>query len=437
VNRVTSKYSLLIVVLTVVLFGSCTLHPPYRRPCVEVPETWRIPVDESLSYCNYGWWEQFGDPQLNGLILEALEQNKDLKVAIARVYQFMGQLQVVNSAFYPQINATGSGSRQEVPVGFSPLPLEIKRTSDDFILQLNASYELDIWGSIRSASESALAQLFAQVEARRTVVLTLVSSVASSYIELKQFYKQLDISRQTHKSRSESYDLALVRYHGGLTSELEPKQAKAEMETAAAQVIQFERLIALQENLISVLIGHPPQSIDSGLSLDELYMAFDVPAGIPSQILGQRPDILQAEWNLISANAEIGVARAQFFPNISLTGFYGNESFELSSLFTGPSRMWLYGVAFLQPIFTGGMLIGQLNVAEAEKWEAYYQYQQVVLTAFKEADDALISHQKSLELLKVTRLRVEALVDALSLATLQYNNGQVDYLNVLDAQTKP
>lgn len=422
------------VIFSVLFLTACTLHPNYERPPVDVPETWRISVNEASSYCNLRWWEQFGDPQLNGLILEAIENNKDLKVAIATVYQFVGQLQVTESGLYPQVNFNGSAFRGASSIDFVPLPVAVKRVSNDFTCLFNASFDLDLWGSIRSASEAALAQVFAQVEARRTVVLTLVSSVAATYIELKQFHEQLHISKDTYKSRAEAYNLALERYHGGLTSELEPKQAKAEMESADAQILRFESLIAQQENLISLLVGHAPHAIDLGVPLDDLHLTVDVPAGIPSQVLEQRPDIMQAEWNLVAANAEIGVARAQFFPNISLTGFYGNESASLKRLFTGPARMWIYGGSLLQPLFNGGALIGQLHVTEAQKYEAYYNYQQAVLNAFREVDDALVVHQKSQELLVVQNRRVEALVDALRLATLQYDNGQVDYLNVLDAR---
>jgi len=413
---------------------SCTLHPPFERPSVEIPETWRISVDESSSYCNFRWWEQFEDPDLTALILEALESNRDLKVAIASVYQYAGQLQVSQAGLYPQIGASFTGSRQESSIDFNPNPVGFPRVFNDFTCLLNASYDLDIWGSIRSANEASLAQLLAQEEARRSVVLTLVASVASAYIELKQFDEQLHISQDTYKSRVESYNLALLRYHGGITSELEPKQAKAEMETAAAQSLQFESAIAQQENLISLLVGHPPRAIRHGVPLDSLHLAEHVPAGIPSQVLEQRPDILQAEWNLTAANANIGVARAQFFPNITLTGSYGNESAALKRLLTSPAGLWFYGASLLQPLFTGGQLVGQLNVAEAQKLEAYYKYQQTVLNAFREVDDALVVHQKSKELLIVQDRRVQALVDALSLATLQYDNGQVDYLNVLDAR---
>ena len=422
------------IILMMSLLISCTLHPRYTRPSVEEKKSWRIPVNESLSYCNFSWWELFGDPYLNGLILEALENNNDVKAAFARVCQYAGQMQIVNSDFFPKIYGSGTAERQKYPIGFNPVALDLKRVSNQFVSLFNASYDLDLFGKIRSASESSFAQLSAQIEARRTVILNLVASVAISYIQLKTYWKQLDISKKTYKSRLESYDIALLRYHGGLTSELEPKQQLAEMELAIAQVIQFEELISEQENLLSVLLGHSPQSIKEGVPLDNLILTLNVPAGLPSEILDQRPDIKQAEWNLISANADIGVAKAQFCPDISLTGFYGNESLQLKTLFTGRNTMWMYGASILQPIFTGGMLIGQLKVAEALKLEAYYLYYQTVLNAFKEVDDALIANQKSQELLVVQKRRVQALSDALNLAKLQYDNGQVDYLNVLDAE---
>lgn len=422
-----------ILFLCLLLLNSCILHPRYSRPCMDIPCTWRIPVDESSSYANYRWWQQLGDPVLDNLIVEALEANQDLKVAIARVYQYIGQLLVARSPLYPQIGGSAAAFRQQSSLNAFPLG-GFNRISSDYLCLFEASYDLDLWGKIRSGSEAAQASLFAQVEARRAVVLNLVASVASAYIQLRLFDLQLKTSIQTYKSRKEAYDIAELRFLGGLTSELDAVQAQAEMETALVQVIQFEQAIIEQENFISLLIGRPSQPILRGLELDEFRLTTDIPAGIPSQILEQRPDILQAEYNLIAANAEIGVAKANFFPDISLTGFYGNQSVQLNNLFTAPSRTWQYGGSLLQPIFTGGLLIGELQIAESQKWQAYHQYQQTVLNAFREVNDALTAHQKTKELLEVEKRRVKAQQDALSLANLQYSNGQVEYLNVLDAQ---
>ena len=414
---------------------SCiVLYPKYERPEVEVPDHWRFTADETDSYPNYRWWEQLDDCVLNSLIYESLEYNYSLKVAIETVYQYAGQLMIARSLLYPQVNGTGLGTREQIspellpPIpGFSPI-------SNDFLAVLTATYELDIWGRIRSGSDAALAQLYAQVDVRRTVVLTLVQNVAAAYVLLRQYDKQLEVSRNTYDSRSESYRLAILRFEGGLTSELDARQAEAEMEVAAARVVQYELAVALQENLLSILIGRPPGDIPRGTLLSDLFLSPMVPAGLPSQLLEQRPDILAAEYNLIAANAQIGVAKAAFFPDISLTGSYGNESTQLNNLFSGNTTTWIYGMTIFQEIFTGGRLTGQLEVTESLKWQAYYQYFQTVLTAFKEVDDALVSYEKSRELFEAQERRSEALEAALHLARLQYSNGQVDYLNVLDSE---
>jgi multidrug efflux system outer membrane protein len=427
---------LLALALITSITGGCVLHPPYTRPEVDAPDHWRFATNESATYANLRWWQEFGDPILDELIIEALENNKDLKVAIARVLEYASLVGVARSGFYPDVEFSGSGYKQKISTKVTALPPGTPDIYDTFMLLLSATYELDIWGKIRSTTEAAYAELLAQVEVRRTVVLTLVTSVGAAYIQLRQFDKQLDISRRTYNSRKESYELAVLRYEGGLTSELEAKQAEAEMEAAALAVIRLESLIAQQENLLSVLVGHNPESIERGLWLDSLHLPANIAAGIPSELLVQRPDLLQAEELLAAENARIGIANANFFPSINLTGDYDAESLLLKDLFTNSARTWLWGASFLQPVFTGGRLISQLEVAQARKWEAYYQYQQSVLNAFKEVDDALIAHRKAKELLTVQNRQVAALKEALDLATLQYENGQTDYLNVLDTQRR-
>lgn len=428
-------FSLAILALLAVVVQGCKLYPKYERPIVDMPATWRIPTDESSTYANLQWWKQFNDPVLDSLIDEALDNNRDIKVAIARVYEFKGQLAIVNSNLYPQIGGVVSGLRQESSLFVQPPVISgFPRTYDVFTSILNASYDVDIWGEIRSASDAAFAELMSSIEVRRTVVLTVVAGVASSYIQMRQFDYQLEISQKTYESRKESYDLAVARYEGGLTSELEVKQSEAEMETAAAQVLQYQIDIAFEENLLSILVGHPPAAIERGLTVEQLVTSIDIPAGIPSEILEQRPDVAAAEDILIAANAQIGVAKAQFLPAISLTGDYGNVSLQLKRLLTNPATTWQYAVNIAQPIFTGGRLTGQLEVVEAQRCEAFYQYQQVVLKALKEVEDALIARKLALELVVIQGRRVRALEESLHLAQLQYDNGQVDYLNVLDAQ---
>lgn len=442
------------------ILSSCVLHAPYRQPCMEMPQEWRTPSDDTSTTINARWWEKMEDPVLDALIVEALENNKDLFAALARIAEFRARLGVVRSQFYPQVNGAAMASRQRTPpalLGFgggaaggasssasqqpvlpdlaSLLPTPSPYTNTYTVI-LEAAYELDLWGRIYSASEAALADLLGEVEARRTLILSIVSSVAEGYIQLRQYDQQLLISKHTMESRKQSYELAVLRFEGGLTSELEVKQAASEVDEAATEVIRLEVLIPLQENLISILVGHSPRDIERGLAIDQWPEPLQVPAGLPSDLLEQRPDILQAEQVLIAANARIGEARAQYFPNISLTGNYGSESLELHNLFTSPARTWQYAANLLQPIFTGGRISSTVDLAKAQKAFAYYNYQQTVLNAFKEVDDALVSHQKSKELVIVQRNSVAVLKDYLRLAQLQYDNGQTDYLSVLDAERK-
>lgn len=436
---------------------SCTLYPRYERPCMEMPEHWRIMSDETSTIINVRWWEQLNDPVLNDLIQEALESNNDLRTAAARIEQFRAQLGIVSSQFYPQIYGQGELSRQRisqtlgqsktnksketVPAGeggaFLPdLDVSLPTYFYDYRTVLTAAYEFDLWGKIRSAAEASYADLWGTINARRSLILSIVSSVAATYILLRQYDLQLHISLQTLHSREESFRLAKLRFEEGLTSALEVAQSASERDEARIQVIQYQNFIPHQENLISVLIGHPPRAICRGKSLAEFQLPPEIPAGLPSGLLEQRPDILQAEDALLAANFRIGEARALYFPNLTLTGFYGYQSGELKELFTDPSRSWQWMLSLLQPIFTGWRITSQVEFAKAKKQEALYQYLQVILNALKEVNDALISHHNAKQTVAAEKERVKDLKEYLHLATLQYENGLVDYLNVLDAERR-
>lgn len=425
-----------LIFLSVLLLGisSCIFRPDYSRPSIIVPESWRLPAEESCCLANIRWWEEFGDPILDAFIIEALENNNNLQVAIASVSQFYGQFRSVYSQLFPQINSSAAAIRQGLPGQITPGLLENMRIINTFIALLTCSYEVDIWGRLFAASDAALAQYLAQVQVRRNVVLTLVSAVANAYITLRQFDEQLQIARATLKSFQASQQLMTDRFLGGAISQLPVEQARSETDAAAIQVKELEISVAQQENLLSVLLGRNPGDVLRGKALQQLKQPPCVPAGLPSTILEQRPDVMQAELNLISAHSSVGVAKANFFPQISLTGFYGNESLDLSKLLKGSATTWQVGATATEPLFNGGFLVAQLQIANAIQREALYAYFSTIQNAFKEVDDALIAHAKSLELLEVQKDQVDAYAKYLYLAELEYNNGQVDYLNVLDAQ---
>lgn len=413
--------------------SSCT---PYDCDCTppEIPAHWRTEANEASTDVNIRWWEQFEDPILDDLILEALQYNQDIKVALANVEDYYARWIIARSPLYPQIFENISGTRQELSIDLNPLPAGTPRIFNQYNFLTNVNWELDLFGKIQSFAAGTLAQLVAQEELHRTVILTVVSNVASSYVSLGVLDKQLEISWRTLRSREEAAHVAVLRLEMGTVSELEVRQAQSEVEAARAQIVRFEELVAVQENLLSVLVGHAPSDVDRGKTLDQWCLPFEVPAGLPSELLYQRPDIVQAEQELKATFAFVDAARAAFFPDISLTGFFGFESLELKNLFTERARAWQYGLNILQPIFTGYRLTAQLEAAEAQSREALHRYFQTILTAFQDVEDALVAHKKALELVEVLSRREFILKEYLRLATLQYNNGQVDYLNVLDAE---
>jgi outer membrane protein, multidrug efflux system len=427
------KHSLLAMSILGFLAG-CNLAPHYSRPDMALPTTWRTQSDEGSTLANQAWWEALGDPILNGLIQDALSYNNDLQVAIWTVCEYYAQYQVARSGLFPEIDLNAGALKERLPINQNFLPPGLGPVIPDYELNMSLSYELDFWGQIRNTAAAAYSEYLAQIENRRTVVLTLVGSVAQAYIYLRQLDLQLEIARKTLKSREESLEIAKYRFEGGLTSEIEVAQAQSVYEDTLASVKNFERQIPQQENLLSILTGKAPTSIPRGKPLNELVLPLQIPAGLPSDLLARRPDILQAENNLKAANANIGVARAAFFPQINLTGLFGWESIELKKMFNKSSKTWLIGGSLLEKIFTGGKLTGQLNVAKAQKQEMVFHYEQTILTALKEVDDALIGLQKTKEIVVVDQAAVDALKEYLTLSWLRYYEGETQYLTVLDAE---
>ena len=425
---------MLIVCTIVIWVGGCMVGPDYKRPSIDTPANWRFEDKEARDLANTAWWEQFNDPVLNGLVATALKENKDLLIATARVEEFFGRYFSTRGGQYPFIGAGGSASREEMTKeGPTPIPAGVDRTYNFYEGFLFGTWEIDFWGRYRRASEAAKAELFSTEEARRTVVLTLVSAMATVYVDIRALDKQLEITQSTAKTRKDTLDLFQLRFDKGIISEVDLSQAEAEYQDAMARIPDIERAIGQRENALSVLLGRNPGTIPRGLTIDELILPA-VPAGVPSDLLERRPDIRRAEQTLVAANARIGVAKSLYFPTISLTGALGTVSTSLSDLFTNPSRTWNLGASANIPIFTAGRIGGEVRASEALEKQALYGYQQAIQNGFREVEDALIDHSKSKQRLDALERQVRALQNYARLARMRYDEGYTSYLEVLDAE---
>ncbi|OAJ53444.1 efflux transporter outer membrane subunit [Paraburkholderia ginsengiterrae] len=421
----------LTVALCACWLAGCAVGPDYHRPAIDTPSSFRYasPDAEVVDASTFQWWSQFNDPVLDGLIQRALDQNKDLGIAAARVDEFYGRLMSTRAALFPQIGANFAGGRSRgVPApGFPPA------VGNQVQLDVMASWEIDLFGRLRRLTEAARADYLGTQAAQQATRISLIASVATSYLLLRDLDQRLEISKSTLASRADAVTLFRVRYGGGVVSQLPVSQAKSEYESAQAQVYSFQQQIAQQENALSLLLGDNPGPIPRGKPLTQLT-APAIPAGLPSSLLERRPDILQAEQALISANASIGAARAQYFPTISLTGLFGAASTALSGLWTGPARIWSFAGAVSQPIFTGGAIAGSVRSAEAIQKEALLSYEQTIQSAFADVEDALVGVARVRDQLQATNRQVDALTQYLSLARDLYEGGYTSYLEVLDAE---
>jgi len=419
--------------LTLAVTG-CMVGPNYHRPSIDAPPAWLLEEKEAKETANTVWWEQFNDPVLNDLIATALRQNYDLRVATARVEEFYGLYGATRADLFPQIGYDGSAARvQATTKGPIPIPAGTNSKYSAYQAEFNASWEIDLWGKIRRATEAARADLMAAEENRSGVILSIVTSVATAYIDLRSLDRQLEISRQTAQSREESVKLFELRFKGGNISEMELSQVQSEYYVALAAIPDLEKRVKQQEYLISILLGKNPGPIVRGKELGAITLPA-VPAGIPSDLLARRPDIRQAEQALIAANARIGVAKGQYFPSISLTGFFGSASTQLSDLFTGPAKAWSYAGTLAGPIFTAGKIAGTVKAAEAVQQEALFGYEQSIQNGFMEFEDALIDQDQTRVQLDAQGKQVEALETYARLARIRYDNGYTSYIEVLDAE---
>jgi multidrug efflux system outer membrane protein len=449
-NLTHSRFLLLVLLLGLAGFTGCTVGPNYRRPAVDVPGTYRgstaeqdstaVPTpsteaqptpESSASLGDEKWWEVFRDPQLQSLIRTALKNNYDVRIAATRVLQAQAQLGITRADQLPSLSGGGNISSQQNPQ-IGPIPAyEITQGQ----LTASAAYNLDFWGKYRRATQAARATLLANEWARKEVTSTLVADLATAYFQLRESDLELEISKRTFASRSDSLHLTTTLEEHGIDSLLDVRQSEQLVYTAATEIPDFERQIALQENAISILLGKKPGDVPRGLKLTEEPHSPEIPAGLPSLLLERRPDIRQAEENLIAANAQIGVARAAYFPQISLTATAGYESPALTNLFTGPAGIWNLAASVTQPIFEGGRLKSNVRLAEAQHEQMLLTYEQTIEGAFRDVSNGLVSYRKNREFRIQQEHLLESAQDAARLSEVRFKAGTTDYLEVLTNET--
>ncbi len=425
-----------VVVLLATVVAGCTIGPDYERPAVESPSAWRIDYPTAVDVANTKWWEQFGDPVLNELVETALRENLDVRIAAARVDQFIGALTATRSQLYPQLGYSADAGRARASrVGQPPLPPGADPYFSLYQGALGASWQIDLFGRVTRLSEAAQAQVYGSEQARHGVVLSVVTAVASSYITLRALDRQLEIAQATAGNFTATARLFDLRFKAGIVAKTEVMQITSQQQQALAAIPAFEQAIAATENLISILLGSNPGPIPRGKTIDQLLAPL-IPADLPSVLLERRPDILQAEQNLVAANANVGAARALYYPTFSITGVLGSVSTAFDEFLTGPAAARLIAADIAGPIFTFGGIEGQVSSAEAANRQALLFYQQTILNAFRETNDALTGSQKKAQQLELQTNRVEALREFARLSRLRFDKGVSGYLEVLVADNE-
>ena len=430
-NKIIALLSVLI------LCSGCAVGPNYKRPAVSVPGTYRglspeeAAKTQSASIGDQKWWDIFQDEQLRSLIRTALQQNYDVRIAASRVLAARAQLGIVRSDQFPNVAAGAAiGDTRTARSAFLPA---FERSTGQ--VDVSAVWELDFWGKYRRATEAARANLLASEWARQEVLATLVANMSRAYFQLRALDRELEISKRTLTSRQESLRLTRILADRGSTSMLDVRQAEQLVFTAAAEIPALEQEIEQQENLISILLGKNPADVARGQKLTEQTQPPEVPPGLTSSLLERRPDIREAEQQLVSANAQIGVARAAYFPQISLSGSGGFQSAALTSLFSGPAGSWNFGASLTQPIFTAGRIRSNVRFAQAQQQTALLFYQQTIQGAFRGVSDALIAYRKSREFRAQEELLFQSAQDSARLSHMRYTGGVTGYLEVLTNET--
>lgn len=428
-NRVVCLLSVAVVAAGL---AGCALGPNYQRPVVNAPADWRTAVATNATLANTTWWQFYRDPVLTNLIQLALTNNHDIRIAAARVDQALGGYRAQRSVLWPGADAAGNWTRSRS--GYTGI------TGNSFEVFGLLSYEVDLFGRNRRLTESARAQWLASEEGRRTVYLSLIGNVAATYFNLRTLDDQLAVARQTLVSRSNSLELVRIRYNEvdgrgqGIVSELDVKQAETQVHAARRSIASLERAVALTENALSFLVGRAPGAVERGRGLADQLELGVIPSGLPSDLLLRRPDLRGAEQQLSAANADIGAARAAYFPTLSLTAGLGSQSLELEDLFSGPNRAWRFTPQLTAPIFHAGRIRAGVQVAEARQLEALAAYEQAIQNAFREVNDGLVSVVKLREQLAADEDAVQAERKRLELSQLRYEGGVASYSDVLDAE---
>ena len=432
-------YRILVATAMAVLVAGCAVGPDYRRPEVELPAAWQGAPAEGVKGVRDRWWTLYADPVLDRLVEEALANNLDLALAAARVDEARALLRIADAQFWPAVDAAAQADRSrssEVTAMRLPLGTPIERTN--YRAQLNVAYELDVWGRLRRGSEAAEAGLLATEAARYTVRIALASEIARAYYALVALDSQVEATRRSLQLRSEGLELQRARYAAGLINDFTLKQLEAEVAAAQAQLPPLQANRTAQELALAVLLGRSPRAImEDAFPVDPdrsgLAVAV-IPEGLPSDLLLRRPDVVEAEQRLVAANARIGAARAQLFPQIGLTGYLGSESSSLSDLFTGPASIWQLAFGLAQPIFQGGRLLGEIDATEARQRQALAGYQKTLQEAFREVRTALSTQSRAREAYEAEGMRVAALTQTLQLALIRYKTGLLSQLEVIDAE---
>lgn len=434
--RVLMKARYCSISIALMLLAGCKVGPNYKRPPVDTPSIYRADQQTAgsnqPSLGNEKWWTVFQDQQLQELIRTALAENYDVRIAAARVLQAQALLGITRADQLPTVSAGASGANIRLP----QTTIGPATNTGSMITNLSLVWELDFWGKFRRATEAARADMLASEWGQRAVITSLISNVASAYFQLRELDLEMEISRQTLATRQESLRLVKVRWQGGVTSQMDVFQAEQLVYFAGANIPDLERRIEQQENLISVLIGKNPGPIARGRPLVDNPIAATVPAGLPSALLERRPDIQAAEFQLVAANARIGVAKAAYFPQITLTGTAGYQSSALTNLFSSSAGFWSVGAQLTQPLFAGGRIRSGVRLSKAQQDEAALFYLKTIQQAFREVSDSLIAYTKNQEFRQQEALLAKAAEDATHLSGVRYSGGATSYLEVLDSDTR-